>query len=1798
MDSLSIVEDEVALEGLDGITIPTLWIRLENRQPAFPLKLDDSTKGFIWKCLVNNTDLRLYELPQEREDVELFDRFKAIDPETGIETGEKFSDDCRDIYPVHIIPENKNGIQGSCSFFKERKDVTKQIRSKSLTPIISLEEALKRYGRKLVIVASQPLRFRTLIGAERDPDLKLSSDSYCVLERVGRARWQGELQRDLHGGLFNADARKFHYFRKSLVKHDLITMQSYVKRLKTGQQQHSILLLLKRFHVNRRTKYDILMECVSNFLQQSPEQFATVDMLKEYLNLNENSFKRLFNYLRSGKVIEFCQYPLEDLDPNAGPCTNKNGTFNHAKAHSANLYFFLFFVFSFFLFISVLSSGAKGCSQRDISSRMNIGHLESRMVWRKLQRDGVIKVRSLQYSVCFVRVVLFSCIIFFFFFFLPDQTPVEEDRQSKSTPASSVPQSDAGNAAENTANNKIFVVVDNVFQSQVNRMSHFQWFVSSFGSGKLKLAVLALLPFLQRSHETYRLLKRKNLIVEAVRNSKIIEGFFPLQKLINDEEKQDGVSTKCCKKTILRLVHTLFREGLLKLYTTTVIQDGISKKVDIIVHPSIQPDDERVKQLIEQIRFKISSSASAMTPSLKCLSSTCLNAPLRLVVVRGLGKSLGYQPKMQRLHVIHSFLWYLIYEHPLRNGSAGTNSASEAPAEPNASSSDVRLQDGEAQPDLKETEIYVDEDSWKRFVPPVRVRKDFTSGWAMVCDILLCLPLSVFVQFTQINYMVDGLEEYVSDLVKQHYLVRSLPAQTKRQLLYKRKYIHMFHENLQRLAYMGLLQFAPIEKFKEKDQVCVYLKRNVTIVDTTSCEPHYWLVTEPPDKPFETRHYTFNSTEDVERYWFDLMCVCLNTPLGTQIHNHRSMSFNIIWKIIMGSWEVCDDGSIPGDRKGAAGLDSEFFAHLKRNWLWTNHLLACKTVLNQQKYMLAAGEVVGMEPASRNQQLVGGKGQRRKRSKKEVVKAPRKRRKGAEAPKKRTPAHDEADHKALKMMTKQRVQWSVQEDSVIMLCSVASHLLNSKLKRAFVPYCVVRDQLHAEFEISVDKTSLAVGRRTRYILKNPQTRLNYRICLAEVYQDKTLMSQLEDNKPADPDKPEVCLCVCVCVCVCFRLTVDSLTRDSNVSTRFVSGLCQSLLGVHDIHAIVLHNLIQSTLAMTNSQMKTSRSFQTFHTYSRYDQELLCQVFLSSRKRRLLNRRRVGQYFSPKKNRGLPILPMSFQLSQTYYRRFLWRFPQSLCTDSFCFLRTRASEDPPDVSDMLRFSLNSPGGACVASLSLMSLGLLSVFVSIPKQIVVVDSNLVDNDVAKSMAALEEEDDDDDEDGNEECEGKKRLQVTSHQASHTNYLLMRGYCSPGIVKLRNLSTNDNIVVESCIVRLKLRDTPAHHRLLPASAPPLNLTKCGPSLLPSILTSSVRSPASPPPSAEECQRLFIQERGYTAQDVDAWARLRRSLDEAGEKGVDARDLRRAHAQLQEPQSGRTRSLLFFLLQDLQESLQVVRVGSVSVRWVLMQHADPWLLSVNCKQLPQSHLTSERRPFPKSRYNIPFMRKRCSRELRGEAEEPPAKKPAVDTEKVSDGEKTKGSPADVTEIPDEKERQQETAEGGGELQSLDEEGKVQTLSLTSERPVILFIFSYFSFLHSFSTPHRESVSFISRPWRFIDGKLNRPVCKGILEAILFHIMSRPGLAQQALLDHYKDVLQPVAVLDLVQALLELGCVTKRTLAKAPKPSLFARSARQTKSEATFEEADTVFYEPTVSCCLRLCQVLPNERHWNDFAP
>ncbi|XP_062304643.1 general transcription factor 3C polypeptide 1-like isoform X1 [Osmerus eperlanus] len=2375
MDALEVLLDEVALEGLDGITLPSLWIRLESRKPPFGLSLDTCTKDFLWKSLARNADVNFYQMPKERADVVLLDRFADIDPNTGIQVAQQF-DGKSDVYPVHVLVDDPTGVQGSCLYYQDRKDVTGDVRTADLTPRITLEEAFEKWARRLVVTAGQQVRFRTLIGPQGDPELQLSDHSYCILERVGRGRWQGELQRDLHTCSFKTDAGKMHYMRKSLVQHGLITMETHVTRTPSGQQQQSILLGLPRFHVDRRSKYDILMEATSNALLDSHDHTSSLISLRDQLRVNDRTFKRVSQYMMASKLVQLVKVPLQEINPSAGPCLttrgsrslvrglkllkpyvrkevlieedddddDEDGTGNRKSLPSEGRVMECDLISQ--AYGIVLSSGTKGLSQSALRSRMCVGQLESRMICRLLQRNNVIKGfmedEGRQRTTKFIshRYVSQSHLL--------QQFTQEEERNEKllssggSKPASgkkgapkpasgegrppkpasgegrppkpasgegrppkpasgegrppkpasgegrppkpaseqqgppkspslegvapkpasgdggatrprtrgtskTTPSREAspttpqagdtpisceeegrdgeGGGKEGAGEKKKRGIWREGLPSLLKQttlnfpVSHFSPVKSkapppstasdrkvpeaeslpsageegegpappslsldemvggtmetdqpqhsiTFMEDDPRLKVSEGPPSaglwgrsgrrVQRHHQTYRLLRRKNMIIECVRSLRVVEGLFTLQKMIREAEVLEGVKTRCCRKTIVRLIHSLSREGMLKMFTTTIIQDGLSKKVDLIVHPSISQTDPIVKSAIEQVRFRLSSSYTAARAQAeeggkeggrgkergseeeeggkeqgrekvnkgkrtkKFQKSREEMDKYKPTTVKGLSRCLGYQPKMHRLRLVHTFLWYVIYGHPLRYAPASPLAGpAHAPASPLASpahapasplagpahapdsplagpahapasplagpahapdsplagpahapasplagpahapasplagpahapasplagpahapdsplagpanfpesllagpahapasplAGPAHLPDSSlagpayAQPvtepaptcqqevrSLVEKEgaefldsselghfdphvkVYSEELTWRRFVPPSPLHQEFGPGWALSSDTLLCLPLSIFTQIIQINFTIEGLDAYLSDPEKQHYLIRFLPSRIQRQLLFKRKYIFSFHESMQRLVFMGLLQFSPTEKFQDKDQVFLYLKRNAVIVDTTSCEPHYSLASPLPGRPFERRSYCFLTADDVDNYWFDLLCVCLNTPLGV-IRPKKSMScqeeeqsvttettepsevpwtpkrneYQRLLYTLRGSREVCDEAVVPGDGRGAGGLDSDFYSHLKRNWIWTSQLLdrkrnnACevsstirlKSLLNKQSFSWAARAgstfpgsltnkqslislleekvTVATEPASRNQQVRGGKKRERKRPiRKQVAKVPAKIKKVVV----RRPAHDEADRRALKRMTRRRVVWTLREDSFLMLCSVASRLLNRQLRRPFVPYCEVRDLLHADLSESLDKTSVAIARRTRYIMKNPHTHLNYRICLAEVSQDSCLMDTLDRKKPSNPNDATECANAFRQLVVLLRQKFSSaaVTQSHTIPTskqalfsRFKvliidqgkeRVLRDNLNCIEDIHSLVLNNLIQSTLVMSNTQMKSCRSFQTFHMYSRYGQELLCQAFLSCRKNGLVNRRRINQQGGPKKNRALPILPMSYQLSQTYYRCFAWRFPAALCSEAFHFLETlrdnkttdhrpmtsfhnktvdrgsgerleeeRMEEErdqgrtertcevkggeagggagggggagegdentdpentgktpeapndpetsrddappqpslpqtelpvpgpapaagpveslePPDEEGMLQFPVGAAGGAVLACLSLMTLGMLSVSVGIPKHIVVVDSSLVDTDsVKRSMAALEEE---------EEEEGRRGGSQSEHAqlrpSSHTGLLLLRGCWPAASINLRQLSNNDCVVVESCSVKLTLRSQPAHTLFTP-ECPPLDSSIQGSSLLPPFLTRPVPLPSSPPlPSFPE---------GYTPQDLAANQELLKALQEAGPYGVEGRDFLLAFAHLQEPRDGRTHTLQQYI-QDLQEAGQMLQLGGASMRLVLLAHAEPWLLTTTQRSRTDQDQSQDQ--------GLPLGERGRKRGLEDREDQgPPGKKVAREGEgkegrdRGEDGDRMEEEGGEQS-FGEEREREQggmerEEDRGGEEELERREEGErvcksscSSTTSLTNQRAAA----------EDDGRGVCEEVRYVSRPWRMVDGGLNRPTLKGMLEAVLYHIMTQPGLSQRSLLEHYRHVLQPVVVLDLVQTLVSLGCVRRRFLASRPRPSLFSRpcpgGGEGVRREGGWGEGEGQFYEASVDGCLRLGQLFPSETNWN----
>ena len=278
--------DEICLEGLDGITLQALWVRLENR-PEYSLGLSERAKHFIWDCVLSLEDVTLYELEVARDDLVLYDRYQQMDGDLGIVIEPENLP--KDIYPYAKVEDedevNATGVRGSCSTFTSRKELRRKLR---------FPEAVSMGGR-LVMVGSQDARTRALIGEDWDPLQveAITGTQWCILERVGRARYHGEVtQGRLSLQAMNVDPKTLFYHRKSLVKNGLIMKQVHHQKSK-GQNFQGTLFHLPRFYVERKPKALILVRNAIVFLKSKGKGVATYDEVRNHLSLG-NSVKKLF----------------------------------------------------------------------------------------------------------------------------------------------------------------------------------------------------------------------------------------------------------------------------------------------------------------------------------------------------------------------------------------------------------------------------------------------------------------------------------------------------------------------------------------------------------------------------------------------------------------------------------------------------------------------------------------------------------------------------------------------------------------------------------------------------------------------------------------------------------------------------------------------------------------------------------------------------------------------------------------------------------------------------------------------------------------------------------------------------------------------------------------------------------------------------------------------------------------------------------------------------------------------------------------------------------------------------------------------------------------------------------------------------------------------------------------------------------------------------------------------------------------------------------------------------------------
>ncbi|RZF38317.1 hypothetical protein LSTR_LSTR012104 [Laodelphax striatellus] len=308
MNIASDILDEIALEGLDGITIEALWVRLSTRKDFLLPPKDEQSKAYIWNIVRRLKDVEFYQLEQPRLPLVIFDRWSYMADELGLVTEPNPLP--VDIYPHCLISDTANNIQGSCSTYYTREKVGFTVRK------LQLPDIFAKYGaERIVIVANQSTRRLALMGAHHIPQLELTDFQYCCLERVGRSRYHGEVTQGRMGlQVLGVDSKTIYYFRKFLMKQKLITHQIFHMRSKNVSVGR--LIHLPRFFQTVKPKFLSLTESIMDFLMTQPQYMCELSKLKESLGIS-CSLKKLIKLPEFQRYVKTDKAPYRALYPDA-----------------------------------------------------------------------------------------------------------------------------------------------------------------------------------------------------------------------------------------------------------------------------------------------------------------------------------------------------------------------------------------------------------------------------------------------------------------------------------------------------------------------------------------------------------------------------------------------------------------------------------------------------------------------------------------------------------------------------------------------------------------------------------------------------------------------------------------------------------------------------------------------------------------------------------------------------------------------------------------------------------------------------------------------------------------------------------------------------------------------------------------------------------------------------------------------------------------------------------------------------------------------------------------------------------------------------------------------------------------------------------------------------------------------------------------------------------------------------------------------------------------------------------------
>ena len=240
-----------------------------------------------------------------------------------------------------------------------------------------------------------------------------------------------------------------------------------------------------------------------------------------------------------------------------------------------------------------------------------------------------------------------------------------------------------------------------------------------------------------------------------------------LCRYVRDSELEEGLQGTMDRKSFKSLLARLVRDNSIKIFKIEIEVGSKNQELTLICAPQYNESDPQVQSIIEQQKMKLNfhdegTMESSPEKAPKDTISESLEEMKNMIGSKKsqltkkfdnkYGRINGVKPKFVRTRELHKYLFYLT-----RNYSGNADAKSKFLQYLHHENIDINAQIEE---ELENMEVYQTELSWKTFIPDIPKHKDWPDGWCFMSDILLRLPLSIFLQLVCLNYKIDGLDAY------------------------------------------------------------------------------------------------------------------------------------------------------------------------------------------------------------------------------------------------------------------------------------------------------------------------------------------------------------------------------------------------------------------------------------------------------------------------------------------------------------------------------------------------------------------------------------------------------------------------------------------------------------------------------------------------------------------------------------------------------------------------------------------------------------------------------------------------------------------------------------------------------------------------------------------------------------------------------------------------------------------------------------------------------------------------------